>query len=182
MTLRLTLLCHASTPALREGRFANDEPLDDIGRRDAGAIVVPRADRVWTSPSRAASETAQCLGLTAQVEPLLRECDLGRWKGRSLEDVHAAEADALASWGTDAFAASHGGESFIDLLARADEWLQTRAGAEGRELVVGDPLILRAVIACALGGTASMFWHLDLEPLAFVQLSRTAGQWRLRFK
>jgi broad specificity phosphatase PhoE len=183
MTLRLTLVCHASTPALREGRFADDEALDDIGRRDAAAMAtaMPRADRVWTSPSRAAKETAQLLGLTGEEEPLLRECDFGRWRGRGLEDLHAAEADALALWGTDAFAAPHGGESFVDLLARADQWLRTRAGAEGRELVIGDPLILRAVIVCALGGTVAMMWHLDFAPLAFVRLSRSADRWHLRF-
>ena len=182
MTLRLNLVCHASTPALREGRFADDEALDDIGRRDAAANAgaMPRVDRVWTSPSRAAIETAQLLGLAGEKEPLLRECDFVRWRGRGLEDLHGAEAEALALWGTDAFAAPHGGESFIDLLARADQWLRTRDGAEGRELVVGDPLILRAVIVCALGGTVAMMWHLDLAPLALVRLSRTAGRWHLK--
>ena len=183
MTLRLTLVCHASTAALREDRFAGDDELDDIGRRDAPGIAsqLPRPDRVWTSPSRAAMETAQLLGLTGEPEELLRECDFGRWRGRSLEEVHTAEADVLASWGTDAFAAPHGGESFVDLMVRADEWLQLRAQAEGRELVIGDPLILRAVIACALGGSAAMLWNLDLAPLSLVRLNFSGGRWHLRF-
>lgn len=184
MTLRLTLLCHASTPSLRAGRFAGDDAIDDIGRRQAEELApaMARADRATTSPVRAAIETACLLNLAAVTDPLLRGCDFGRWTARSFEEVHAAEPDALAAWRADPSAAPHGGESLAQLMARAQSWLASRETNDGSEIIVGDPLMLRAIIACAIEGSAPMLWHLDLAPLALVRLNRTAGRWHLRLE
>ncbi len=87
MTIRLKLLCQASTPAVRAAAFPADEPLDLQGRRKLAAF--PRrlllADRWATSPALRANQTAEALKIDAAVEPLLRDCDYGRWTGRAFD-------------------------------------------------------------------------------------------------
>ena len=75
-------------------------------------------DRAWTSPAARARQTAEALGLAADVEPALRGCDHGRWTGCSLAEAQAADGEAaLLAWLGDPAAAPHGGESFADVLA-----------------------------------------------------------------
>ena len=83
MTVRLDLLAHGASSATRAARFPDDEALE------ASAIATLEALKgrlrsygcVLTSPSRAAGETAAALGLKADVEKALRDCDYGRWRG-----------------------------------------------------------------------------------------------------
>ena len=95
MTTRLKLLCHASTAAVRNARFPADEELDDHARRVLPGLAhnLHRADRCFTSPGLRAKQTAEALNLGRKIEPLLRECDYGRWAGRSLADVQAEEPE-----------------------------------------------------------------------------------------
>src|SRR5271156_6718654 len=118
MTSRLILICHASTDAVRKAAFPSDEPLDDIGGTRAAALAgrLPSADRWWTSPELRTRQTAEAIQLNADVQPLLRDCDYGRWAGRAFDDVLASEPDAIAVWSHDAAAAPHGGESILDLM------------------------------------------------------------------
>ncbi len=83
MTLRLILVCHAGTAAMRAGAFPADEPIDEAGATKAAAFArrLPRADRAWTSPALRARQTAAALGLDAAVEPALCDLDFGRWAG-----------------------------------------------------------------------------------------------------
>ena len=55
-------------------------------------------------------QTAQALGLNATIEPELRDCDFGRWRGRTLQEIEDAEPDAIAAWLTDPAAVPHQGE------------------------------------------------------------------------
>ena len=100
MTARLDLIAHGASAATREARFPNDEALE------ASAVDAVEALRgrlrpygcVLTAPARAARETAAALGLEADVETALRECDYGRWRGLALKDVAAREPDGFAAW------------------------------------------------------------------------------------
>jgi len=112
MTARLTLICHGSTEAVRRAAFPRDEPLDDRGKAHAAELVahLPRGDRCWTGAELRARQTAEALGLSASVQPMLRECDYGRWAGKTLTEIAACEPQAVDSWLNDPAAAPHGGE------------------------------------------------------------------------
>jgi broad specificity phosphatase PhoE len=89
MTARLTLICHGSTDAVRAAAFPMDEPLDHYGKTRATELVgrLPNVDFCWTSPEFRTRQTAEALGLSAGVQPMLRECDYGRWAGRAFGEI-----------------------------------------------------------------------------------------------
>ena len=125
MTMRLHLLCVASTPSIRSASFPSNDPLDAQGRKalEAFAGSLPPFDKTWTSPDVSAVQTAEILGLRPETDPMLRDCDFGRWSGRSLVDVQTTEPDALATWLGDPTSAPHGGESFVGVVKRVQSWM-----------------------------------------------------------
>ena len=93
------------------------------------------ADCCWTGAELRARQTAEALGLSASVQPMLRECDYGRWAGKSLNKIAAHEPAAVDAWLNDPAAAPHGGESILDLIRRVANWLaDERAAARAAQL------------------------------------------------
>lgn len=189
MTVQVMLISPALNAALREARFDGDAPLDAAGARRAGAVAaaVPAADRYLRGPSARCAGTADALGLRAGPEPAVRGWDMGRWSGRRLAAVSTAEPEAVSAWLTDPSAAPHGGESLLDLCARAGRWLETvgtaasaEGGEGGRVLGVVNAAVVRAVIVGALALPVEAFWRLDIAPLTLTGLSGRSGRWNLR--
>ena len=181
MTTRLKLLCHASTAAVRTSTFPADEPLDDHGRQRLAAFPNPlrHNDRCFTSPALRARQTAEALGLTATIEPALRDCDYGQWTGRTFEDVQAQEPQAMAEWIGNPDATPHGGESIAALIARVSDWLDAQSATSGKVVAVTHASVIRAAIVCALKAPPRSFWHIDIAPLSLVRLSGHGGRWTL---
>lgn len=181
MSGRLTVLSHASTAATVAARFPRDEPLDDRGAAWASDARgrLTRADAVSCSPALSCRQTAAALSLTAEVDPLLRDWDLGRWRGRTLDDVAATEPEAVRTWLTVPSEAPHGGEPLTDVLTRAAEWLATVPG-RGHTVAVTHPAVVRAVILCTLDAPPSSFWRIDVAPLTTTGLRGGPGRWTLR--
>lgn len=182
-TARLTLLCHAPTPATRIAAFPADESLDVKGRRAATALAgcLPKASRVLCGPARRTRETASALGLSAHIEPALRDCDYGRWSGLSLTDVAASEPEAIGQWLVDPDAAPHGGESISAVLDRIGVWLDAEP-LKGRVLAVTHVAVMRAAVVHVLGAPASAFWRIDVGPLSTIELRRNGPRWALHAK
>ncbi|MEW9511163.1 histidine phosphatase family protein [Streptomyces bacillaris] len=141
MTVRVSLVSPAMNAALREARFDGDAPLDRAGERAAraAASAVPGAGLVLSGPSQRCRETATALGLAARPEPALTGWDLGRWSGRRLDEVGAAEPAAVAAWIGDPSAAPHGGESLRGLVERVGGWLDGVGGEDKAAHGTGDP-------------------------------------------
>ncbi|MFD9395582.1 histidine phosphatase family protein [Streptomyces sp. NPDC060000] len=180
---RVTLISPALSPALREARFDDGSgELDAAGVRRArsAAAGLPGADRAAASPSTRCRRTAEALGLSAPEAPALAALDVGRWRGRSLAEVTAAEPDAVASWLADPALAPHGGETVRGLCDRAGAWLEDTARAPGRVIAVVEPDVVRALLVRALGLPEPAFWRLDVRPLTAVDLSGRAGRWNLQ--
>lgn len=129
------------------------------------------------SPALRARETAAAAGLDATVEPALCECDFGAWAGRSLQDVHAAEPDAVAAWMTDPDACPHRGESLSALIARVAGWMDAQAALDGRAIVVTHGGVVRAAVVHALRAPAPSAWRIDVSPLAVTELHARDGRW-----
>jgi broad specificity phosphatase PhoE len=181
MTARLDLLAHGASAATRAARFPDDEALEPSAVGALQALSSRRRSyaRVLAAPARAARATAQALGLDAEVEMALRDCDYGRWRGLASKDVAEREPDAFAAWLGDPAAAPHGGESVAALIERVGSWLGQSLTHEGATLAVTHASVVRAAIVNALGAGSSTFARIDVAPLSLARLSGHAGRWNL---
>ncbi len=179
MSTRLKLICHASTVATRTIAFADDEPVDVPGLQKMAGLPALALQRALTSPALRARQTTEALHCIATIDPGLRDCDYGRWTGRSLEAVLAEEPDSLAAWMADPAAAPHGGESVVQLIARIGDWLDAQAAIPGPVIAITHAAVIRAAIIYAIGAAPGSFRHIDIAPLSMTQLSSHNGQWTL---
>ncbi|MFV0623335.1 histidine phosphatase family protein [Sphingomonas sp. ac-8] len=180
MATRLTLLCAGATASARRGGFPrSDERLDAGGRAKIAALELEIAGQAWTSPARAAVETAALLGLAAEQEAALRDLDHGAWAGRSLEDLHAQDPDALIAWLAAPERGAPGGERLESVAARMSAWMAQVAAADRPVLAITHAAVIRAAIASALGVPVAATLRIDVAPLSRTVLS-FHGQWRLQ--
>jgi broad specificity phosphatase PhoE len=181
MTVRFDLLAHGASAATRAARFPDDEPLEASAAQALLGLSgrLRSYGRVLTAPARAARETAGALGLDAEVEIALADCDYGRWRGLAPKDVAEREPDAFAAWLGDPTAAPHGGESVAALIERVGSWLVQSLTHEGATLAVTHASVVRAAIVNALGAGPSAFARIDVAPLSLARLSGHGQRWNL---
>ena len=179
---RITLVCHATTRALRSATFGGDDSLDEVGaaqaRRLAGSLG--GVDRCWTSPAARARETAVALGLEARVDERLRECDFGRWTGLKFSQVLLREPRKLIKWMKDPASAPHGGESIPQVLARVSSWLSEQAREPGHMVAVTHSSVIRAAVVHVIQAELPSFWRIDVTPLSRTELRTNGRRWVLR--
>ncbi|OZD06916.1 hypothetical protein CH275_06775 [Rhodococcus sp. 06-235-1A] len=175
--IRLMLVSHARTAAMRTGRFPGDEPLDDAGHRDLAAVTdLPRVDCILSGPEIRSISTASIFGSDISVEPALADIDYGRWSGLEMTDL--PDADAMA-WLSDPAFVPPGGESLDSLFSRVETWLSTVGSMPGRTLAVTSPAVVRAVVVLLLGAPIRSFWRVDVSPLTRTSVSRRGGAWTI---
>lgn len=178
--LRLTLISHAMTDAMAAGRFPADEPLNDVGRRQAEAAAglgVRAGGREFTAPERRTRQTAGLLGLRAQTEPRLADLDCGRWLG---EAPTALPPEELEGWLTQPTRTPPGGESITGLVDRVAGWLKSLTDKLIPAVAVTHPAVIRAAILVALDAPPASFWRIDVAPAGRVVMHFRAGCWTLR--
>ena len=184
MTTHLYLLSHASTTALRRASFPLDEALDPDGVYRASRCKLPTGTvkSVWSCPSARATQTARALGYTPVLDPMLGDLDVGRWRGRTLDEVGTTEPGPLEQWLIDPQARPHGGESIDDLLARVAGWLALPTHHDvSCSLAVTHPAVMRAALIKVLKAPPHSFWSIDVPPLTSLRLDGSGGdRWRLR--
>ncbi|MCX5044493.1 histidine phosphatase family protein [Aldersonia sp. NBC_00410] len=175
--VRLLLVSHASTEALRNARFPADEPLNETGRKAAAGAAWLSAHKLQVAPELRTRETASALGVEGHAEPELRDVDYGKWRGLSMDDV---PVEQLSAWLSDPAARPHGGESIVELIARVAGWLTAVAAAETDTLAVTHPAVVRAALLVTLKAPAQSFWRIDIAPLTVTRLHCRGGVWTLR--
>ncbi|WP_419688506.1 histidine phosphatase family protein [Burkholderia theae] len=184
MTLHasLRLIAHASTRAMRTGTFPDDDPLDARGLADAAAL----RDRwagvagaiVLCSPARCARQTADALGLRADIDHALRDIDYGNWRGQRLHDLGRDCPDELGAWIGDPSASPHGGESFDAAMRRVGTWLN--ALQHDRDIVaITHAAIIRAAVAQALRMDSRAATRVDVAPLSCTTFAASPHGWML---
>jgi broad specificity phosphatase PhoE len=173
---RLLLVRHAPTRATRATAFPLDEPLDDAGRRAAGALrgALPRRCEVFSSPAMRCRETAEVAELAPELDEALAECDFGAWMGRWLADV---EPDGARAWMLDPDAAPHGGETLRAFAARVAAWLDAQAEREGVAAAITHGGVVKAAVVHALDAPLRAFWQIDAAPLSLTELHAHDGRW-----
>jgi broad specificity phosphatase PhoE len=168
---RLVLLRHGQTAynATRRMQGHLDTELSDLGRaqaREAARALATRAPRlIRSSDLQRAHHTALALGeatgLPVTTDPRLRETHLGDWQGLSHAEVDAAMPGARRIWRDDATWTPPGGESRVDVAARAvpvvtelladfGDWGQGE-GAERPVVLVAHGGVIAALTAGLLG-------------------------------
>lgn len=130
MTLgRLVLWRHGETDWNADRRMQGqlDSELTETGltqaRRAAPVVAALGPQLLLTSDLRRASDTAAVLaehtGLQAQTDKRLRETHLGEWQGLTHDDVDIRWPGGRATWRRDAEWAPPGGETRVEVAARA---------------------------------------------------------------
>ena len=175
---RLTLICHAITPLQTQGRFSDDESvtMDWQGAALSLAGRYKQQARLVCGPEVRARQTAGLFGNNAQVEPALRDLDVGIWKGQAIGQL---DSETLNTWATDSTSAAHGGESVGQLCMRVGQWLKSLETQPGHVIAVTHPFVIRAAMLYVMQLPVLMFYRIDVEPLSSVEL-RFNGYWRLR--
>lgn len=168
-----------------------DEPrLSAVGmgqvQRAAPVLAALRPDALVTSDLSRAAITARMLGghlgLEPAVDKRLRETHLGEWQGLTHVEVEAGWPGGLEAWRSSPAWAPPGGESRVEVAARAAQVVD-ELGATGHA----------SVVLCTHGGLIAGLTPLMLElpPAAWPRfggisnchwtvLRRRNGNWRLQ--
>lgn len=190
----MALPCMANLLLVRHARSTTPGLL--AGQSDVAAVLPPAAalaqarhclarlgeslpTRVFTSPALRCRQTAQALlpDVPLTEDTRLWEQNFGAWEGReaaSLPDLGPLSRAALAAH------RPPGGESFLDLAARAVPALQDIA-AGGSALIVAHAGTVRAALGLALGDVAQALVF-EVAPFS-ATLLRTlpGGDWSIGF-
>lgn len=164
---RMFILRHGATlpnlekPYRLQGRGI-DEDLAPQGieqaERARAALAGVKLDAIYSSPLRRARQTAELIAvgsnLSVQFIRDLQEGDVGRWEGRTWEDIRANDGEACERFMTNP--AEHGypgGESFRDVAERVTPVFQNILQQhEGQTvLVVSHQIVCRVYLASLLG-------------------------------
>lgn len=132
MTLRrLVLWRHGETDYNASGRMQGqlDSVLTEVGRNQARFAVPALArfapDIVVASDLRRATDTAlvftEATGVPLRIDKRLRETNLGIWQGMTSTDVDEHWPGDRRAWQTDPAWSPPGGESRLEVAARAFE-------------------------------------------------------------
>ena len=162
-TALLYLVRHGATannvarPARLQGR-ATDLPLSPDGERQAAEtanfLSNDQIAAVYSSPLLRAVQTAESIALAHGLPPArlddLIECDIGRWEGRSWEEIEASEPEAFRLFTADPATNPYaGGENLEQVHARVapaiDRLLTNSAGKA--IVVVAHNVVNRAYLA-----------------------------------
>ena len=181
----LILVRHGRTAlnaaGLLQGRV--DEPLDEIGQRQALAVAerVGAVDELVSSPLLRARQTAEAFGVPYAVDDRWIELAYGIYEGVPHADV---PSEAWRQWREDPAFVPEGGESLAGLNDRvlaACEELAARAG-DRTVAVVSHVSPIKCAVAWALGAGIEIAWrsHLSQASICRIEL-REAGPVLLSF-
>ena len=153
---RLLLLRHGESTWNADGRWQGqaDPPLSSLGERQAreaaARLTAGQFSRVVASDLGRARQTAEilagALGLTVDVDPDLREIDVGEWQGLTRAEIRQRAPGALADWSEGRSESTPGGELRTHLTDRAQRALlraAAEAGAGDRVLLVSHGALIR---------------------------------------
>lgn len=157
---RLLLVRHGRTSWNVQGRGQGhtDIPLDDVGLAQAAEagphIAKAGPAAVWSSDSSRARDTAAAIGLPVQVDPRLREVNLGSFEGGTQQEWQVQDPQTFAAWRAGHDVRRGGGETYAEVAVRATaavrEALSTLPGPDDLLVVVSHGGAIRAVVTALL--------------------------------
>lgn len=169
---------HGATDWNAEGRLQGQEdiPLSEAGRRQVTALVPFVAQhhftRVVCSDLRRTYETAVLLDFPMpELDPRLREADLGAWTGLRSTDLRAAAGEQYHNWRAGRCTPPHA-ESWTELCARVDAVLRELQTRDGMTLIVTHGGVIRAACALLIGLQPEMMHPPAPASLTVITLGR----------
>jgi broad specificity phosphatase PhoE len=178
----LLLVCAGSTRSSRVGGFpAPDEPLDDPGRQAASSFSIARrfGRSIVTSPTRAARDTAEAMGMTGVCDNALADIDHGLWTGQTFDEVYSQEPAEFADWLADPTKGAPGGEAMEIVRRRVADWLGRTATLDRPLCAIAHPTVIRTALSHALTLPLASTLAIDIAPLSRTVLSFN-GRWRVQ--
>ncbi|MDF2521530.1 MAG: Phosphoglycerate mutase [Clostridia bacterium] len=187
--LRLYIVRHGQTEFNVEGRLQGrmDSPLTEKGLRDAEALGKYLSDisfdMVLASPSKRAQRTAEiiCSGkdISIQVEPDMREINLGSWEGRTKEEVlRAYPQEGEIFYNKPHLYKPLEGDNYYDVQERAAAAVKRLADEcqEGNILIVTHTVVVRAIVAYFMGYPMEKLWEQIIEGTSITLLEADHGE------
>ena len=181
----VTLVRHGRTAFNASGRIQGriDNPLDDLGRRQAAAVAEALSSEVRGgalvihSPLVRAAETARAIaergGVATMVDPEWIELDYGDFDG-----LHQSQVDARtwAAWRADTGFRPPNGESLLDVEHRVRSAIERIRGLGVRSVIVVSHVSpIKAAVTLALGVEAGIAWRTRLDPASVCRIELSKG-------
>lgn len=169
----LILVRHGRTALNAAGRLQGriDEPLDDVGRKQAAIVAehVGAVDVLISSPLRRATETAEAFGIAFETDDRWVELSYGIFEGVAIADT---PSEAWDRWQEDVGYVPSGGESLADLDLRVREACDelSRLAANADIVVVTHVSPIKSAVAWALGATIAISWRSHLSPASICRI------------
>jgi broad specificity phosphatase PhoE len=192
-SIKLILVRHGETVWNQERRIqggSSDTPLSEVGKQQANrlglALKDTEIDAIYSSPLSRAFDTAKAIAdyhnLTVQVEPDLREMEVGELEGVSITDLGTSFGQFLLNWrqgmGTEKLP---GGESIVELADRV--WTRVQSiinnHDHGNVVVVSHFFTCVATICKALGWPITTIERLRVQTGSMSVIDFANGQPRL---
>jgi broad specificity phosphatase PhoE len=164
MTTRIFLIRHGETDWNVDNKLMgqNDIHLNQRGIQDAKQIAEWLVDHgisaLYSSDLQRARQTAELIALVTKTEPIynsaLREVDAGDWTGVVKNQFMTNNPQAWYSW-RNGEKVSNNGESYRELLARANHFLKTTARSHPEERIgfVTHSGVIRVILSHALNSS-----------------------------
>jgi probable phosphoglycerate mutase len=183
MSGQIILVRHGRTALNAQGRMQGrlDEPLDDVGVRQAEALgshlsaELGPDDLIVSSPLQRARRTAEAIakGRDVLVDERWIELAYGEFDGRLQSDI---PTETWNRWRSDDTYAPPGGESLVEVATRVvaacEHWRREAIGR--RVVIVSHVSPIKAAIVWALGADTSMSWRMRLDTAAVSRLAVAA--------
>jgi broad specificity phosphatase PhoE/ribonuclease HI len=173
---RLLLVRHGETEASREFRQCgrSDLPLTEAGLAQARAAARRLGARrnitqVYSSPLRRTTQTAtavaDALGLPVRTDERLIEMDFGEWEGLTGQEIQDRDPRLRERWLAEPTTLAPGGESFAQVAARVDAFINDVVTEHpGEEVVlVSHVTPIKIALKAALGTGWELLTRLFLD-------------------
>ena len=170
----LYLVRHGRTEANAGGRLQGriDLPIDDVGRAQAAAItsVVTSVDRLISSPSLRARQTAAVFGIEMEIDERWLEMDYGELDGLALSDVPRLQ---WQQWISDPDFRPPGGESLREMGTRVHAACEDllEAARDHDIVVVSHATPIKAAMAWALGVDVGITWRSQIDQASITKIT-----------
>jgi phosphoserine phosphatase len=193
LAIKLILVRHGETAWNQERRIqggSSDVELSEVGKEQAArvglALKNTEIDAIYSSPLKRALETAQAIAghhnLKVQVEPDLREMEVGELEGVSIAELGTSFGQFLLNWrrglGTEKLP---GGESMVELADRVWTIIQSIKSKhdDGNIVVVSHFFTCVATICKALGWPITTVERIRVQTGSISTIDFADGQPRL---